>query len=341
METKLKTTETQARRSSGYFARSAVLVGALAMGCGGGMREPPKMADSGPAVATQPAASTQPKQAERPQRGVEVSCGGMGTSLQAGQEVWFGFMEKQSYSIKITGIEGERVLADVMVPTGTPVTTMNLVTFALRFDSVELSREQVQRVADAMCTQVTEARRTVDSVGRMADDMARRAREAADILGRAGGPARRAEGTPAASPRPGPHGSIPAGVLSDDSAGVGMALGYGQGIGRALSVLIALRAGRTRIPEQATGFTVEGADADAYVLRVTEGEAAGARFRLDRKVDLNLEFLFEKAGFFTTPYRIDSLSAEGVARVSLDCSREAYMEIGSSEFARGQHPSCR
>ncbi len=286
-----------------------------------------------------PAASVDASKSRQgtPGRGVDLSCNGVGTTLQAGQEIWFGLMEKPSYSIKIVGIENEKVLADVRVPAVAQVPALNIVSFTLRFDSVELSRQQVYRMAGAMCTQVIEARRMVDSVGRMADDATRRAREVADAFGVSGVVERKAASD---ASTPSPPRVFPSGVLSDDPAGVAGVLGNGQGIGMALGALMALRAGNPGIPHSATRFMVEGCDKDAFVLQVAEGEAAGQRFRLDRKVDLNIEFLFEKAGFFMTPYQIDSLSGDGIARVSIDCSREADMEVFSSERATGLHPSC-
>ena len=86
----------------------------------------------------------------------------------------------------------------------------------------------------------------------------------------------------------------------------------------ALSQVLALMEGTpVTYDGKGTPFRVEGSDSEAFLL-VAEG--GGRRLRLDRRLDLNVEFLFEKAGFFTSPYKIDALTVDAAGIVHADVS---------------------
>ena len=83
-------------------------------------------------------------------------------------------------------------------------------------------------------------------------------------------------------------------------------------------------------PNQKTIFQVIRSNSDEILLRTNNGMA----FRLDRKIDLSTEFVFEKAGFLTVPYKIESLDSSGKTGIAPDRSRRTYVEVFMSEQAK-------
>lgn len=342
MESQLKHELKKAEKTKiGYFTRSAVLVGALALGCAGGMREPAARVDAGPARRANPVSVSENESPARttPEKGVSIYCNGIGTKIAAGQEIWFGPTWRSVYSFKITGIDGDRITADVKLPVVSGPPAVNIVSVTMKFNSVEFGRSQVEPLVTSMCAQVDEAKRMVEEVGRSAEGLNKAAER---LLSKFQGKTRGFPATPAkVRPKLQETQAVP--VVIDESAGVAMMLGYGEGLKQALGGLIAMRSGKVSGQQDRVNFAVEGGDAGEIVLRAVGGEADGQRFRLDRKIDLNIEFLFEKAGFLSVPYKIVGLSViDGEARpgVALDCARDIYMEVFMSEHASGLHPAC-
>ncbi len=254
---------------------------------------------------------------------MDVACRGVSSVLQVGQEMRFGITWSPAYSIKVTGIDGERVTADVTVPAAQPVPSVNIVSVRVKFNSVELERSQVEAISASMCEQTGTALKIMESAGAVPAPMHKTQAAAGDT-------AVRNEGLDA--------------MVKGGSESISVLLGREGGLANALGGLISMRAGKERTFKERAGYIVESSDAQSILLRVRGGEADGQRFRLDRKADLNIEFLFEKAGFFLFPFRIDGIdvdnSGRATVKASVDCARNVEMEVFMSERPSSPYPAC-
>ncbi len=89
---------------------------------------------------------------------------------------------------------------------------------------------------------------------------------------------------------------------------------------------------------KATSIRILESDAESYLVETSSSQAK-RRFRLQKKMGLNVEFLNEKAGYMSMDFTIKQLStgADGklVAELGPDCEGRINMEIFMSESASG------
>lgn len=96
-------------------------------------------------------------------------------------------------------------------------------------------------------------------------------------------------------------------------------------------------------PKPDVGFRIKSENEKEIVFKITKGRYKGKTIKLDRKMDINIEFLAEKAGFFTMPARLENMTGDKAKPYlvpKLDCSRDIHMEIFMSEHSGGRHPAC-
>ena len=144
-------------------------------------------------------------------------------------------------------------------------------------------------------------------------------------------PSKAAENIPVAKPGMGRKCDIP--VKASD---LRIGRDYFEALGSALSKLSSFYGDSKGRPL----FSVAGSNESEILLTVEGGPIDGQTVRLDRAVIVNVEFIAEKAGFFTfEPFRLDKLNVDrsgkvsGTMKANPDSCSSVYMEIFMSEHA--------
>jgi hypothetical protein len=74
-------------------------------------------------------------------------------------------------------------------------------------------------------------------------------------------------------------------------------------------------------------FQVAESTPEEIVLKTKDGQ----RIRVDRKVDMHIEFIAETRGWFQIPYKFESIAVDSVGKAEVklvrDCSRSSRADV--------------
>ncbi len=261
--------------------------------------------------------------------------------LKVGQELSFGVTWRAMYSIKVTGISKDTITADVTMPFGTPTPTVNIISVNLRFNDVKIPKKMIKPLVNAIQGKMDKTKEMLAETEKMVlDDL--KPEEKASMESDLRKLAKKVEKSVQRQDEQ--EENIFSTFLSDDVEELSMRLSDNDELGRLLAQVLGMGEDWSLEAEEKVDFVVESSNERELVLKVKGGKYDGKTLKLDRKMDWNIEFLFEKAGFVTLPLRIESLSVDEKgkvrAKVGPDCSRDVYLEIFESEYATGKYPAC-
>lgn len=195
----------------------------------------------------------------------------------------------------------------------------------LKFNGVEIPRSKIGELETALCAELRSAEAALAEVAEQQEEPTSPSQTTDSEAGRGSSGER---GFPE--------------MLDSWAHGTGERLG--ELFGGSLARVAGLRMGEVSDQSETVRFKVLGSNEREFVLEIEGGVFDGQIFRLDRRMDLNVEFLFEAAGYFTFGQRIETLTVDSQGRVNAtvatDCSRDLHMEIFNSEHARGPPPGC-
>jgi len=224
--------------------------------------------------------------------------------LHKGQEFVSRMTDKVMHSVKIKSVGKDKVTADIKLSPASQLPTVNLISMTFQFNDVVLAKHFVRELAIAAETNTKKGKAT---------DISDRVLLGAMIFAVA-------------------QQDVMYGMLNDKDS-----------MARTLAG-IAFLGDKSKVrPKLDVDFKIKSENEKEIVFEITKGVYRGKTVKLDRKMDINIEFLFEKAGYFTMPARIENMSddkANPYLMPRLDCSRDVQMEIFMSEHAGGRHPAC-